>query len=129
MATTKPCRPHDWRPPHESDRHLDCRSCGRVMDFQTELTPGARSSILNALRRRREPAEVATFVRCFAIYELTSAGMLDPDRWNAPIEPLTAEDLKPLTVEDIQAEAVRFAAGERTPSRRERMAREQGGAV
>lgn len=56
-----PCRPHDWRPPAPADRHLDCRTCGRVLDFYTQLTTNVRSSILGSVKLRRAPAEAALF--------------------------------------------------------------------
>ena len=106
------CRPHDWRPPEPTDRSLTCRTCGRVLDFVTQLTTNIYAAILSSVRLRREPAEVAAFETCF-------------HAWHAAAH----EQLKSASHADVEAmnKHVGF------PSRRERMAeraaRRQGGAA
>ena len=132
------CRPHDWAPPAPTDRQFTCRrrTCGRVLDFHTELDARTRADILNSLRGRRSPAEVAVFLRCLATYSHAMSAILDPVAAES-IADIQAEAVRLANEDHLKQEAKREAMQQREARRRrlhgetprQRMAREQGGAA
>ena len=102
-AALQRCRPHDWRAPEPADRSLTCLTCGRVLDFYTQLTVTIRGAILRSVKHRRAPADAAAFRAC-----------LDRYYDEAHEQPKTA------SMADIQA--ANSYRPSRSPSRRQRMA-------
>lgn len=60
------CKPrHDWRVPRPGESELECMTCDRVVDRNTESTSSISMAIVNSVERHRGKDEAEWFMGFF----------------------------------------------------------------
>ena len=60
------CKPrHDWRAPRPGESQLECMTCDRVVDRNTESTSSISAAIVNSVERHRGQDEAEWFMGFF----------------------------------------------------------------